>query len=113
MIRTTTRVCHSKSAVSCGERGEAPVKAYKKNPAKNLMVPAHAKQRRVVVEQRMKDLAAYTESTPFNYIEGDGTIGVIVSGMCYHYAKEVFGNTVRYLKLGFTNPLPDKLLAKF
>jgi len=33
--------------------------------------------------------------------------------MCYHYAKEVFGGKATYLKLGFTNPLPEKLLTTF
>jgi len=113
LMRTTTRVSHSKSIVNCGDRVEIPAKPYKKNPAKNLMVPAHAVKRRTVVEQRMKDLAAYAESSPFNYIEQGGRIGVIASGMCYHYAKEVFGGKATYLKLGFTNPLPEKLLTTF
>jgi indolepyruvate ferredoxin oxidoreductase alpha subunit len=77
------------------------------------MVPAFARQRRVVVEERMKELALYTEATPLNRIESGGRTGVIASGMCYHFAKEVFGDSVTYLKLGFTNPLPSKLLAKF
>lgn len=33
--------------------------------------------------------------------------------MCYHYAKEVFGDTVNYLKLGFTNPLPKNKITEF
>lgn len=33
--------------------------------------------------------------------------------MCYCYAKEVFGDDVNYLKLGFTYPLPSDLIKKF
>jgi indolepyruvate ferredoxin oxidoreductase alpha subunit len=33
--------------------------------------------------------------------------------MCYCFAKEVFGDTVNYLKLGFTHPLPEKMMTKF
>ena len=113
LMRLTTRICHSKSIVSCGERKEVADKPYQKAPQKNLMVPAFAKQRRVVVEERMKKLALYSETTQLNRIEKGGKIGVIASGMCYHFAKEVFGDSVTYLKLGFTNPLPSKLLAKF
>lgn len=112
LMRTTTRVCHSKSIVHCKDRAEIMVKPYAKKPQKNLMVPAHAKVRRAIVEQRMKNLASYSESTPLNYIEKGGKIGIIASGMCYHFAKEVFGGDATYLKLGFTNPLPDKLLSK-
>ncbi|MCL2699208.1 MAG: indolepyruvate ferredoxin oxidoreductase subunit alpha [Defluviitaleaceae bacterium] len=113
LMRVTTRICHSKSIVDCGERADAPTKPYQKNPQKNLMVPAFARQRRAAVEKRMNDLAEYSGSSPFNYIEKGGKIGVIASGMCYHFAKEVFGDSVTYLKLGYTNPLPSKLLAEF
>lgn len=113
LMRTTTRVCHSKSIVNCGDRSEYNARTYKKDAAKNVMVPAHAIKRRAVVEKRMKDLASYTENNPFNYIEKGGRIGVISSGICFHYAKEVFGDKATYLKLGFTNPLPSKLLAEF
>ena len=113
LMRLTTRICHSKSIVDCGERVDVAAKPYQKAPQKNLMVPAFARQRRVVVEERMKELELYTETSPFNRIIKGGKVGVIASGMCYHFAKEVFGDEVTYLKLGFTNPLPSKLLAKF
>ena len=113
LMRVTTRICHSKSIVEIGPRNEVPAKPYQKLPEKNLMVPAFARQRRVVVEQRMNDLVEYTENTPLNRIEKGGKIGVVASGMCYHFAKEVFGDSATYLKLGFTNPLPSNLLKEF
>jgi len=49
-----------------------------------------------------------------NFIEWNDTkIGVISSGICYSYAKEVFGNSVSYLKLGFTHPLPTEKIKAF
>jgi len=113
LMRTTTRVCHSKSIVECGEQLEVYVRPYQKNPQKYLMVPAHAKVRRAAVEQRMQNLTDYSENTSYNHIEKGGKTGVITSGMCYHYAKEVFGENATYLKLGFTNPLPENLLSRF
>jgi len=113
LIRVTTRICHSKTIVECGERQEGKTKPYVKNPEKNLMVPAFATKRRVIVEQRMEKLKSAVESSPFNYIEKGGKIGVVASGVCYHYGKEVFGDSATYLKLGFTNPLPTKLLEEF
>jgi len=113
LMRLTTRICHSKSIVKCGDRKEVPAKPYTKNPQKNLMVPAFARLRRVEVEKRMEALHGYSETSPFNYIEKGGKIGVIASGMCYHFAKEVFGDSATYLKLGFTNPLPVNLLSDF
>ena len=47
-----------------------------------------------------------------NFIEGDGDIGVITSGVSYTYVKE-FVKGVSILKIGFTNPLPEKKIASF
>jgi indolepyruvate ferredoxin oxidoreductase alpha subunit len=117
IVRVTTRICHSKGVVECGERVEKTPKPYVKDADKFVMVPANARNRRVAVEKRMESLLSYTKETPYNYIvkpNGQGNkTGVIASGACYHYTREIFGDTVTYLKMGFTNPLPDNLLAEF
>ena len=52
--------------------------------------------------------------TPFNFEEiKSDKVGVIASGPCYHYAKEVFGEDASYLKLGFTFPMPDDKIRAF
>ena len=114
IIRMTTRVCHSKSIVELTDRAEQQPKTWEKNPAKYVCLPAIARKLRVNLEKRMEKLAAYSETTPFNRREmGDTRVGVIASGICYYYAKEVFGEEASYLKLGFTNPLPAGLIKDF
>lgn len=114
MIRVTTRVCHSKSIVECSPRSEAPLREYVRDIKKYVMVPAFAKLRRADLEERMKRLAGYADETPLNRIElNDTRVGVIASGMCYCYAHEVYGDSVAYLKLGFTHPLPTDRLREF
>ena len=115
LMRMTTRACHSKGLVDCGDRVEkAPVKPYEKNAKKYVMVPANAKVRRVELTERLKKLEEFSEQTPLNFVEDNGSkVGVITSGMCYCFAKEVFGDDVNYLKLGFTYPLPQKKIAEF
>lgn len=114
LCRLTTRVCHSKSIVETSERVEVPLKEIDKNPSKYVSVPAHAIQWRKNVEERLKRLKEYSESTEVNRVEDNGTkIGIVTSGGCYGYAKEVFGDTASYLKLGFTNPLPDEKIKSF
>ena len=114
IIRMTTRVCHSKSIVELSERKEAEPKEWTKNPAKYVCLPAMARNMKVRLIERMKRLAEYSESSPFNHVEmGDTSVGVIASGICYYYAKEVFGENASYLKLGFTNPLPANLIRDF
>ena len=114
LLRMTTRVCHSKSIVELGEREQVPLKEWVKNPAKYVCLPAIARKLRVNLEDRMEKLAEYSEKSPFNRAEyTDSKVGVIASGICYFYGKEVFGEDASYLKLGFTHPLPQKLIQDF
>lgn len=115
MIRSTTRVSHSKSIVECGTRQQVPARTYQKNIHKYVPVPVHSRKLRLQVEERLHQMAEYAESTQLNRIEyqSDSKVGVIASGMCYYYAREVFGQTASYLKLGFTNPLPRRKLTEF
>ncbi|MBP1743180.1 MAG: indolepyruvate ferredoxin oxidoreductase, alpha subunit [Firmicutes bacterium] len=114
LFRVTTRLCHSKCIVECEDRKEVNIKEYVKNAEKTVTVPAHARKLRVKVEERMIKLAEYSETTPLNFMEiKDSKIGVVTSGCCYVFAKEVFGEDASYLKLGFTNPLPHKMMKEF
>jgi indolepyruvate ferredoxin oxidoreductase alpha subunit len=117
MLRMTTRICHSMSAVELGERVEAgdPDSDHKfpRNAAKYVMVPGNAIKRHPVIEQRMRAVAELAETFPFNRIEaGDPAVGVITAGVAYQYAKEVFPNA-SILHLGMTWPLPEKLIRQF
>ncbi|MDI9514799.1 MAG: indolepyruvate ferredoxin oxidoreductase subunit alpha [Clostridiaceae bacterium] len=113
IVRLTTRVAHSQGLVELGERDDIPIKPYSKDPGKYVMMPAMAKRRHVVVEERLSRLAEFSDSTTLNRIEwGDRKIGVITSGITYQYAKEAFGDA-SFLKLGMVYPLPEKLIREF
>ncbi len=114
ILRLTTRVSHSQSAVTTADRIPHDIPEYKKNIAKNVMVPANAIKKHVVVEQRTLDLIEYAETSGINTVEmNSDEIGVITSGICYQYAKEALGDKASYLKLGMVNPLPVKLIKDF
>lgn len=114
ILRLTTRVSHSQSAVTTADRIPHTIPEYKKNIAKNVMVPANAIKKHVVVEQRTLDLIEYAETSGINTVEmNNDEIGVITSGICYQYAKEALGDKASYLKLGMVNPLPLKLIKDF
>ena len=114
ILRLTTRVSHSRSPVELGERVEREIAPYVKEPGKHVMMPANAKKRHVVVEEHLAALAEYAEVTPLNTVEENGTeIGVITAGNCWNYAKETYGKSASYLKLGLLNPLPKKLILDF
>ena len=135
LLRLTTRVCHSTSAVEL-EAGLPAEQAWKldesassdqppassnqlqarkfpRNPAKYVMVPSNAVKRHPVIEARIRAVAEYAETCPFNRVEpGDRALGIITCGVAYQYTKEVFP-TASVLKLGMTWPLPEKLIRDF
>lgn len=114
LMRITTRIAHGKGLVECGQRQEVPLREYKKQSAKYCMVPAFARPRREAVEERTARLKEFSETFPYNRIEwGPKDVGIITSGISYQYAKEVFGDSVSYLKLTLTWPLPEKLIREF
>ena len=114
LLRTTTRVCHSKAIVECKDREEREIIPYKKDINKYVTVPAIARKLRAKVEERQKKLLEFSNTTDLNFIEWNDTkTGVITSGVCYSYAKEVFGDSVSYLKIGFSQPLPTEKIKEF
>lgn len=113
MLRMTTRVCHGKSLVELAEREMFPSKEYEKDPSKFVMIPANARGRHLVVKERNRRLAEFSENVEINRWErGDDEIGVITAGVCYQYAREVFPHA-SFLKLGMSNPLPMKKIEQF
>lgn len=113
-LKMCTRVAHSQSIVETSQREELPIKEYKKDISKYVMMPANAKRRHPIVEQRTRDLIAYAETSPLNRVEmGDTSLGIITSSTSYQYVKEVYGENASVLKLGMINPLPEKLILDF
>jgi indolepyruvate ferredoxin oxidoreductase alpha subunit len=114
LLRTTTRTSHSKSIVEFGERPALePLTKLTKNWAKYTMMPVNAMVRHHVIEERIKILAEYAETCPFNTVEmGDTRVGIISAGAAYTYAREAYPQA-SFLKLGMTYPLPTKLIADF
>ena len=114
LLRITTRIAHGKGLVECQGRQEPPRREYKKDAAKYSMLPVNARQRRKVVEERTRALEEFSENFPHNRIEwGPKDLGIITSGISYQYAREVFGDSVSYLKLSITWPLPEKKIREF
>lgn len=114
IIRMCTRIAHSQGSVELCEREEKELPAYEKNPQKYIMAPANAVKRHPFVEERTKKLSALGETSTLNRVENaESEIGIICSGTCYQYVKEVFGDSVSVLKLGLVNPLPVDLIKNF
>lgn len=113
LFRMTTRISHSKGIVELQEPLESVKKEYVKDASKYVMIPSNARGRHVFVEERLAKLKKFSEETPLNFIENNGSkVGIITSGVSYQYSKDVEPD-FDYLKLGFTYPLPMNKIKAF
>ena len=114
LFRTTTRISHSKSLVTFGEREEAEPYTYQRNAKKYVCAPANAYRNHPKVERNLAALLEYSNRSPLNRMELKGSkTGVITASIAYQYAKDVFPEDTSFLKLGLTNPLPMELIREF
>jgi len=113
IVRSTTRLSHTRSAVAIGDRKVPPPRPFIEKPSKNVMIPAYARPRHALVIEREAKLKAYlAESTLNRWEKGDTSFGVITAGTCYPYVREVLPDA-NVLKLGASWPLPDDLLRRY
>lgn len=113
IFRTTTRVNHARGAIELKPRERLPGKGrFERDPCRFVNIPAFARLNRLKLLERNAAAQEISEVSPLNRIEGESDVGVITSGVSYTYAKEWIQD-VAILKLGMTNPLPEKKIAKF
>ena len=87
LVRSHTRISHSRGIVETGEQKKPELKEYVKNTAKFVALPAAAVKLHIAQEQRLKDFQADSESFDINKITVNSKkIGIITAGICYNYA---------------------------
>lgn len=115
MLRSTTRISHSKSVANVNRRRPANNRpaVFHFNQPKYVMLPVYALPRHAAMEERLARLAEYAETFPLNQIiTGDKKLGIVASGIAFQYAREVFPEA-SFLKLAMTWPLPEKVIKEF
>ncbi|MDY6820637.1 MAG: indolepyruvate ferredoxin oxidoreductase subunit alpha [Deferribacterota bacterium] len=113
IVRSTTRISHSKSRVTLDDKLNLENRSLEINPEKWVMVPANAIMRHQIVEERMLKLEDFSENFHLHKIEYNSKeIGFICSGIVYQYIKETFPNASIF-KLAIVYPLPIKSIKKF
>ena len=114
LFRMTTRVCHARSLVETGEPVTPEPLPYKRNAKKHIATPANAIVHRAELEEKLEQLASYSETCPFNKMDmKGGKVGVVTAGGASLIAREVFPEDTSFLTLGFTHPLPLDLIRRF
>ncbi len=115
IIRLTTRTSHSSSLVELGDFNPKPHPQipYVKNIKKTIPVPMFARGHRLAAQERTAAMsAAACESALNKIVHGRKDLGIVTSAVAYQYVKEIFPE-FSILKLGWTNPLPKKLITDF
>jgi indolepyruvate ferredoxin oxidoreductase alpha subunit len=114
ILRSTTRVSHSRSPVVLSERApDRPLPGFRKDPARFVPIPMNARPMRFRVEQRLAALTQEVNDSPANRIEwGDKSVGYIAEGIAVQYVREVAPDA-SVLRLGWAWPFPDTLIRDF
>ncbi|MCB6994528.1 indolepyruvate ferredoxin oxidoreductase subunit alpha [bacterium 210820-DFI.6.37] len=113
LMRSNTRISHSRGIVTQEARQEREIKPYEKNIQKYVAMPAMAKKLHAAQEKRLRQIQEDSRDYAINKMEiKDKKIGIITSGICYQYVKEALPEA-SVLKMGLINPLPKGLIQEF
>lgn len=118
LLRTTTRVSHTRAPVTFDALEKANLKGkFVADVKRFVMVPAHARIQHKVLLQKVKKAREVSEDSPYNVVVRRGNeVGIITSGAAYSYAAEaveLLGLDASILKLGMTFPLPEHKIGEF
>ena len=119
LLRTTTRINHSRTPVEVGLL-QPPRRsgAFKKDPFNLVTVPMVGRRLRVELLEKINKLGSEASVSPFNRVEGKGGWGVVSSGVSYNYVADAvreldMTDRVRVLKMGMTYPFADEICLDF
>ncbi len=113
IVRSTTRLSHTRSAVKVGKRDVPPPRAFNEDSGKNVMIPNNARRKHPKVLEREALVAEALANSPLTREEiNDPSIGIITAGISYAYVKECLPDA-SVLKLAGSYPLSETLLRGF
>ncbi len=119
IFRTTTRINHSTGVVTLGEIRQPVTQGnFTKDPLNLVVVPAVARNLHVKLLKNYDAAQEIAEDSKYNFITGSGDLGIICNGVSYNYVSDAIQDLgiedkVRVLRIGFSHPLPPKLIKGF
>jgi len=119
LLRTTTRLNHIRGPVKLGDIKERKTKShFNKDPFHYVCVPAVSRNLHKLLLEKYEKAQQLSESSPYNEIMGSGPWGIVTNGVSFNYVKDAvkdlgIDDRVKILKLGFSWPMPEKLIGEF
>lgn len=119
LLRTTTRINHSSAFVTLKDmKKPVPTGTFIPNPMGYVTVPAVSRKLHVKLLDNLKKAAQLSDVSAFNFITGEGDLGVICNGVSYLYARDAvrdlgLEDQVKILRIGFSNPMPATKIKDF
>ncbi|MEB3774045.1 MAG: indolepyruvate ferredoxin oxidoreductase subunit alpha [Desulfurococcales archaeon] len=118
ILRTTTRVSHTRGVVEAGRIDAEKLRPrgrFTRNLERYTLIPAHARRLREDLLERWDRIEERLSRSSLNKIEGGGELLLLGVGLGYRYAAEaarLLGVEARIAKLQTPIPLPSSFLHK-
>jgi indolepyruvate ferredoxin oxidoreductase alpha subunit len=114
ILRTTTRVCHSKTVVCPQPRERNVVRTHFEHDIRGrVMIPSNARPAHRRLRQKLAELAQWNEEHgPSELVAGQSRLGIVTSGVTFMHVREAVPDA-SVLKLGLTYPLPLEKIRRF
>jgi len=120
LFRTTTRVSHMRGLVNMGSIPEInnARRKFVRDPKRFVSLPSNAIGLKKELMNKIGDLTTESDLSVFNNVSTDmvSNIGAITSGAAYNSLMDAITDhsvEMDVMKIGFTNPLPERRIADF
>ncbi|MDD5702657.1 MAG: indolepyruvate ferredoxin oxidoreductase subunit alpha [Dehalococcoidales bacterium] len=119
MLRSVTRLSHSRGDVKLGPFSQDKRKGEFKKDERLFCMPQWAKKNRIAMLERFAKIKGLVDTLPYNQLKlaEDAELGIIAGGISYSYAVEALNwlgmaDKVSILKIGTTYPLPEEMVKR-
>ncbi|WP_393972060.1 indolepyruvate ferredoxin oxidoreductase subunit alpha [Oxyplasma meridianum] len=120
LFRTTTRVSHMRGFVNMGNIPDKKIiiRKFVRDPRRFVSLPSNAIGLKKELMNKLGDLANESNLSALNRVSTDmiSSIGAITSGSAYNSLMDsITSHSIEMdvLKIGFTNPLPERRIEDF
>jgi len=119
IIRSTTRIAHSRGVVELGEI-KRPENAghFEKSPKEFVTLPSNTPAMHKRLLGKQKKAEKISNNSPYNLIIGKASLGIVSNGISFNYVMDAVKDLgleekVSVLRIGMSNPMPFRLIREF